>query len=500
MNLSFTLFLVSQGLFAKAYGGTGLEYARKVIKTSDGGFMIAGTTQGFGAGSDDWMVIKTDHMGNFSWARTIGGTGSDECFSVVQTPDEGYVIGGVTYSYGSGVADALLVKLNSSGGLVWTRVVGSTGEDRIHALVNTSDGGIAAAGRTINYGAGSADFLLMKFDASGNLLWSRTFGGSSTDDAYAITETSDGGLVVAGLTYSFGGGNCDVLVVKWSSTGAFQWARTFGGASTDDAFGVIETSDGGLALACYAMSFGAGNGDIYVLKLASDGTLQWNRAIGGTSDDWGFGIVETSDLGLVISGRREGTNRDLHIIKLSSSGTLLWARTFGASGDDDVLAMVSASDGGFVSGGYTSSYGAGNRDFLLLKIAPDGSYPGCITTWSPSVVTPTPTQTTPSGAGTCNPPNSSPNPTVTTPAITTTDACPPVGSDEWAEEGLGLTVSLLPGGILFNSPETMAIKIYNPDGRVVYSGELREGENRVPLEAGVYFWITRKQTGKVAIR
>lgn len=145
---------------------TGLEYARDVIRTPDGGFMIGGTTQGFGAGSDDWMVIRTDASGNPSWAKTIGGTASDECFSVVQTSDGGYVIGGVTYSFGSGVADALVVKLNSAGTLVWARVVGSSSEDRIHALVNTSDGGIAAAGRTLNYGAGGADFLVIKFDTS----------------------------------------------------------------------------------------------------------------------------------------------------------------------------------------------------------------------------------------------------------------------------------------------------------------------------------------------
>jgi len=502
MNLSLTLFLVSQGLFAKAYGGTGLEYAREVIRTSDGGFMIAGTTQGFGAGSDDWMVIKTDASGNFSWARTIGGSASDECFSVAQTSDDGYVIGGVTYSYGSGVADALLVKLSSAGAFVWSRVVGATGEDRIHALVNTYDGGIAAAGRTINYGGGGADFLLMKFDASGNLLWSRTFGGSSTEDAYDMIQTSDNGLVVVGLTYTYGGGNADLLVVKWSSAGAFQWARTFGGASTDDAFEVIETSDGGLFVTGYAMSFGAGNGDIYALKLNSDGTLQWNRAIGGTSDDWGFGIIETPDGGFVISGRRESADRDAHVLKLNSSGTLLWARTFGASGEDDVLGMVAATDGGFVSAGYTSSYGTGSRDYLLLKIASDGSYPGCIGTWSPSVVTPTPTQTSQTSAGTCTPPNSSPSPTITTPTITTTDACPPVEIGEGAEEGSHprIVVNLVSGGVLFNSPDDMAIRIYRADGRLAYSGNLQKGENRIGLETGVYIWQAGAYRGKVAVR
>jgi len=280
------MVLVSQGLFAKAYGGTGLEYARDVIRTSDGGFLISGTTQAFGAGSDEFMVMKLDASGNLTWVRTIGGTGSDECFRATQTPDGGYAIGGVTYSYGGGVADAFVVKLDGTGNFLWNRTFGATGEDRIHAIITTSDGGIATAGRTINYGAGGADFLVMKLNSAGTLQWARTCGGSSTDDAYAMTETSDSGIVVVGLSYSFTATSGDVYIAKFSSGGNFLWSKTYGGASTDDAFGVTETYGKGLAVTGYCMSYGAGNGDIFVLMLDSLGNLSWARVIGQTSDDW----------------------------------------------------------------------------------------------------------------------------------------------------------------------------------------------------------------------
>jgi len=218
-NQASLLIKQSGSLFQKTIGGTGNDYGYSIQQTSDGGYVITGETYSFGAGSYDVFVIKLDSSGNLSWAKTIGGTDDDYGYSIQQTSDGGYVITGATYSFGAGGYDVFVIKLNSSGNLSWAKTIGGTGNDSGYSIQQTSDGGYVITGETYSFGAGSYDVFVIKLDSSGNLSWAKTIGGTDDDYGYSIQQTSDGGYVITGIASSFGAGGYDVFVIKLDSSG-----------------------------------------------------------------------------------------------------------------------------------------------------------------------------------------------------------------------------------------------------------------------------------------
>jgi hypothetical protein len=257
----------------KTYGGTGYDYAQSVVKTGDGGYAIAGPTTSFGAGNDDFWLVKTDANGNMQWNKTYGGTGDDWAVSLIQTGDGGYALAGYTSSFGAGWYDFWLVKTNSAGTMQWNKTYGGTNADYGRSVVQTGDGGYALAGYTYSFGAGNADDWLVKTDASGNQLWNTTYGGTSEDGAYWVVQTGDGGYALAGFTYSFGAGNRDAWLVKTESNGNMQWNKTYGGTADDEAWKLIQTGDGGYAPVGWTTSFGAGNRDAWLVKTDASGNI-----------------------------------------------------------------------------------------------------------------------------------------------------------------------------------------------------------------------------------
>jgi len=215
----FTEYAHAQIRFARTYGGTSGDRASSVQRTSDGGYIVAGYTYSFGAGGDDIFLIKTDANGNIIWAKTYGGTSYDYAYSVQQTSDGGYIVAGETNSFGAGLSDAFLIKTNASGNLQWAKTYGGTGYDYAYSVQRTSDGGYIVAGLTTSFGAGGYDVFLIKTDANGNIIWAKTYGGTSYDNAYSVQQTSDGGYIVAGLTNSLGAGSYDIFLIKTDANG-----------------------------------------------------------------------------------------------------------------------------------------------------------------------------------------------------------------------------------------------------------------------------------------
>jgi len=472
--------LVSQNLWAKTYEGEGREEANSIIQTYDGGFMVAGWTYSYGAINDP-LLIKLSPSGEPEWARAFAMPAYEYAISVIQTSDSGYAFAGFSHS-----GYAIVIKLNSSGDVLWSKFL-LNGE--AWAITETSDKGLVVAG--YYYASGSnTDLLIFKLDASGNLLWAKTLGGSYYDKLWSVTETSDGSLLFGGQANL--GTGYGFLVLKTNSSGSPIWARLFKGAGAwDFARSVIQTADGNYAVAGW-VDYLPGE-DAFALKLTPSGTLLWAKTYGGTDADRAYSVTQLADGGLAIAGYTANYGsggRDFFILKLDdSSGNPIWVRTLGGASHDDAFSVTRTSDGGLAVTGRTP--GSITTGILVLRMGADGNYTDCVAGCAPTV----------SNLGF---PVESPSiPQVSTLTLTdqsftpgsfgvvTRDFCQPVRVDEQApgRDPAGITCSPVPGGILFNSSDVMVIKIYSADGRVAYFGNLEKGQNRITLETGVYLWI-----------
>jgi len=213
------------------------------------------------------------------WDKTYGGASADMAEAVKQTDDGGYLVAGATWSFGAGMADFWLVKTDTNGNMQWNKTYGGADWDWAESVQQTSDGGYVIAGGTKSFGGGDCDFWLVKIDADGNMQWNKPYGGAHWDMAYSVQQTSDGGYVIVGQTDSFGIG-ADVWLVKTDSAGNMQWQRTYGGADVDGARSVQQTSDGGYIVAGVTRSFGVGSFDFWLIKTDANGHMMWYKTYG----------------------------------------------------------------------------------------------------------------------------------------------------------------------------------------------------------------------------
>jgi hypothetical protein len=365
--------------WVKSYGGADHDGAWSIQETADGGYIVAGETSSFGAGSYDAWVLKLDPNGAVQWQKSYGGTDGDGAFSIQETSGGGYIVAGPTWSSGAGDADFWVLKLDSSGAVRWQKSYGGAGGDLPYSVQETSDGGYIMAGETSSFGAGDVDFWVLKLGSNGDVQWQKSYGGAKDDGAFSIQETSGGGYVAAGVTASFGAGDYDCWVLKLGSNGDVQWQRRYGGTNDDFAWFAQETADGGYIVAGDTWSFGAGSRDFWVLKLDPNGDVQWQRSYGGIDYDAIYSIQETADSGYIVAGETSsfGVGGDCWVLKLSSSGDVQWQKSYGGADDDVAWYSQETSDGGYIVAGETSSFGAGEMDFWVLKLDPNGDITGC---------------------------------------------------------------------------------------------------------------------------
>jgi hypothetical protein len=350
------------------YGGINGDVAYSVQQTSQGGYIFAGYTRSFGADSNDVYLVKTDSLGDTLWSRIYGGADIDEARSIDTTMDGGYIIAGWTYSFGAGNSDMYLLKTDSQGDTLWTRTYGGMTFDRGYSVQQTNDSGYVVVGNLGRY------IYLVKTDNQGDTVWTNTYGIVSANEnkAYSVQQTSDGGYIFAGATNLFET-FWDVYLVKTDSMGDTLWTRTYGGADLDRAWSVQQSSDGGYIVA------GEDPGGVYLLKTDILGHILWDRSYGGTC---AYAIQETTDRGYIVAGYTWEFNPagrfDIYLIKTDSQGDTLWTLVYRRADDELATSVRQTTDGGYIVAGHITDWYS-PIDCLLLKTGPDTAVSGAPT-------------------------------------------------------------------------------------------------------------------------
>ncbi len=353
------------------FGGAKNEAAYSITKTADGGYVLAGSTSSFGKGASDFWLVKTDSSGIMKWNRTYGGVADDFASDVIQSGD-GFVILGMTSSFGAGGFDYWFVKVDSNGNLLWNKTYGGLVDDFGTSVIQTSDGGYALTGWTNSFGVGGEDIWLVKTDGSGNMVWNITYGSNYNDEAHGLVQTGNGGYLIAGDT-AFESGNEDAWLLKVGSNGSMLWNRTFGGPALDTFLSIVQLNDSCVALSGYTTSFGSGSNDAWLVKTDSAGTLQWNKTYGGPNDDQAYGLINAVDGGFALAGQTTiDTQKNYWLAKIDSSGNMQWNFKNNAAIDNFAYSLVNAKDSGYVLCGTTNTQDNG-EDFLIVKVNAAGS-------------------------------------------------------------------------------------------------------------------------------
>jgi hypothetical protein len=299
-------------------GGESIDRAYSVTSVQDGGYAVVGQTLGFSGPNYDLFLSKFNASGDHLWTKTLEGAAGEEGFSVIETDDGNLVVGGSTQSYGSGGEDLLLMKLDPSGTPLWARTLDLGSGEVAHSVIELSYGGFAAAGRSSFNGY---DILLSRFDASGDHIWTRTLVGAGWDFANSVTEASDGGLVVAGVEMTSGAGGADLCISKFDSSGTHLWTRTLGEGSNEYGYSIVRAEDGGYVVTGTTEDTGYLR-NLILTKFDDSGTHLWTRTQGGYSWDIGRSMIRTQDHGYAIVGMnanfQPGTN--LFLSKFDSMG------------------------------------------------------------------------------------------------------------------------------------------------------------------------------------
>jgi hypothetical protein len=358
--------------FIVTLGTPGDDVATGVQLTSDGGFIIAGYTNGSGAGGQDVLLIKADAAGTVQWSETVGSTGNDLAFSVALTSDGGYVVAGETDSF-NGVGQMLLTKVGSNGAFQWASTLGNVSDSAAgQSVQQTTDGGYIVTGFP---GGAIGGLGLLKYDGTGQLQWLQR---AQAVDFYgqSVRQTSDGGYIVAG-SQQVGGAQYDLSLDKFDVSGNLQWTQIGGGANYETGNSVRQTADRGYIVAGTTASFGAGGQDILLLKYDSSGALQWTTVSGGPSDDIADSVQQTSDGGYIVAGRTAVAGvASIFLQKYDNSGTLQWTKAVGV-GQFQPTSVQQAFDGGYAIAASTGANGNAGVDIFIAKTDASGNLAGC---------------------------------------------------------------------------------------------------------------------------
>ena len=360
--------------FHSNFGGNGYDVGYDVKQTLDNGYIITGSTSSFGQGNTDLYLLKLDSMGQKKFETSFGGYNNEIGKSIVQLSDSSYVMAGYTSSIGVGGYDVFLVKADKNGNLMWQKTIGGSDWDFAYSMDTTADGGFIISGTTYSFGHGNADGYIVKTDANGDVIWSKTYGGLKDDEFKSIIQTSDGNFALAGSTKSYNDSLGDAWVFKVDVNGDSLWSKYFGGNKEDFLNQIIENKNSDYIIAGATNSFGAGLLDGYALRINNTGTAI-ATLVNGTAT---FDEIYTS----VALSRRNSGNRlclsqkelfvgykfQIKLIEFDFDLNYLAASDHGSVNYDETYKLIPTQDKGYAAIGYTNGFSSILTDCYLIKI------------------------------------------------------------------------------------------------------------------------------------
>jgi Secretion system C-terminal sorting domain len=355
------------------FGGVNNDVAEEAKSTSDGGYIVVGSTSSNSVGNTDVYLLKVDSLCNYEWSKAIGSSNNDWGYSIKQTYDKGYIIAASSNGYGNGGYDAVLMKRDSLGNYQWTKSYGGVDWDLAYSVIQTYDSGYVFCGETYNNTAGLSDVYVVKTNQFGDTIWTKTIGGPLADKANVVIETSDSNIVVAGEKTTLND-STQVYLMKFTSNGILIWDSIYGDSLYENVNGLIETANTDLVVNGSSTSFSpSGDKDYYLLRTNKDGVLVWAFNYGVPSipkDDEAFDLREDSSGDLINVGYTAGSGagfKDATFFKINAFGSFILGVTFGGSENEIFKSIEIGANGNFLFAGKTNTFGNGQEDLLLVR-------------------------------------------------------------------------------------------------------------------------------------
>ncbi|MBK8497721.1 MAG: hypothetical protein IPL52_02610 [Flavobacteriales bacterium] len=368
---AYVCHVQAQFTWRRTYGGFDSDRGACVKASSDGGYLVAGSTGSFGVGGDGY-VLKLDAEGALLWSVHVGGSGVEDLWSLEATSTGGAVVVGSTSSQITSGYDGYAVEVDETGSILWEISIGSEEWEFLYDIV-TIPGGFFAVGETYAATNGDADLWLLRLDDTGGIVWQRTIGGNGLDVGRSVFATADGGCVAAGSKTAING-KSDAYAVKYDANGSLEWKSPFGTDSADAAMSIVEIGDGSFLLCGSTRGYGE-NTQLMTARLFNDGSFDWMSAVGQLADSEAHEIRERQGGGFAVAGFTEAFGlggRDMYLIVVDAAGQFQFGTTYGGTADDEAWGVDVTADGGFVLAGSTESFGPGPRAVFVVKAGPDG--------------------------------------------------------------------------------------------------------------------------------
>jgi hypothetical protein len=311
-------------VWTKTYGGAKPDFPYHMLPTQDGNYFLIGYSRSYGGGDSDILLMKIDPSGNLIWQKTYGGSGNDEGRDIVATTDGNYVIVGSSNSPGLGAQNANLIKIDPTGTVIWSKLYGGGSDDFGNSVKLCPDGGFIMLGQTFSSGAGGGDAYLVRTDVNGDTLWTKTYGGALNDEGIYVTVNPDNGYTFLIRDSSNAAMDIDTRIIRTDPSGNVAWNKVYGGTKKDTPKMVQPTSDGGYIVAAISRSFGWINPDMWILKFDNSGDTTWTRHYGGVNHEHCYTVREQPDGSYIAVGKTDSYSPDMDpmFLKLNPNGTL----------------------------------------------------------------------------------------------------------------------------------------------------------------------------------